>query len=156
MRGKLAGYDLPGPPIEVSNSHVANKSIFPIYALPPYYYLLTWIRTTSQVDTSRKREKSCNTASKRPGISFGFGLRSSQRSQVTKMRYQNMPVECQRVLRADVPAVNRFKGTSSSKKVTQDHEIVRKIGKRADNQHETSAIFTMRLENLYKRGARIC
>ena len=39
----------------------------------------------------------------------------NQRSQVTKMRYQNMPVHCQRVLRADVPAVNRFKGTSSSR-----------------------------------------
>ena len=59
-----------------------------------------------------------------------------------------MPVHCQCVIRADVPAVNRFKGTSSSKKVTQDHEIVRKIGKRADYQNEVSAIFTMRLENL--------
>ena len=66
-----------------------------------------------------------------------------------------MPVHCQCVLRADVPAVNRFKGTSSSKKVTQDHEIVRKIGKRADDQNEVSAIFTMRLENLCERGARI-
>ena len=66
-----------------------------------------------------------------------------------------MLVNCQRVLRADVPAVNRFKGTSSSKKVTQDHEIVRKIGKRADYQNEVSAIFTMRLENLCERGAWI-
>ena len=66
-----------------------------------------------------------------------------------------MPVHCQRVLRADVPAVNRFKGTSSSKKVTQDHEIVRKIGKWADYQNEVSAIFTVRLENLCERGAWI-
>ena len=33
-----------------------------------------------------------------------------QRSQVTKMRHQNMPVHCQRVLWADVPAVDRFQG----------------------------------------------
>ena len=79
----------------------------------------------------------------------------NQRSQVTKMRYQNMPVHCQCVLRADVPAFNRFKGTSSSKKVAQDHEIVRKIGKRADYQNEVSAIFTVRLENLCERGAWI-
>ncbi len=37
----------------------------------------------------------------------------------------------------------------------QDHEIVRKIGKRADYQNEVSAIFTMRLENLCERGARV-
>ena len=37
MRGNPDGYDLPGPPIEVSNSHVANTSFFIIYALPPYY-----------------------------------------------------------------------------------------------------------------------
>ena len=66
-----------------------------------------------------------------------------------------MPVHCQGVLRADVPAGNRFEGTSSSKKVTQGHEIVRKIGKRADDQNEVSAIFTMRLENLCKRGAGV-
>ena len=77
----------------------------------------------------------------------------NQRSQVTKMRHQNMPVHCQCVLRADVPAVNRFMGTSSSKKVTQDHEIVRKIGKRADDQNEVSTIFTMRLENVCERRA---
>ena len=52
-----------------------------------------------------------------------------------------MPVYCQRVLRADVPAVNRIKGTSSSKKVTQDHEIVRNVGKRADDQYEVSDFF---------------
>ena len=74
---------------------------------------------------------------------------------MTIVRHQNIPVNCQRVLRADVPAVNRFEGTSSSKKVTQDHEIVRKIGKRADDQYEVSAIITMRLENLCERGARI-
>ena len=45
-----------------------------------------------------------------------------------------MPVNCQRVLWADVLAVNRFKGTSSSKKVTQDHEIVRKIGNWANHK----------------------
>ncbi len=45
---------------------------------------------------------------------------------------------------------------SSSKKVlTTDHEIVRKIGKRADYQNEVSAIFTMRLENLCEREAWI-
>ncbi len=63
-----------------------------------------------------------------------------------------MPVHCQRVLRADVPAVNSFKGTSSSKKVTLDHKIVRKFRKRADDQNEVSAIFTMRLENLCEHG----
>ena len=47
---------------------------------------------------------------------------------------------CQRVLRADVPAVNRWEGTSSSKEVTQDHKIIRNIGKRADYQNEVSAI----------------
>ncbi len=52
-----------------------------------------------------------------------------------------MPVECQRM-----PAVNRFE--SSPKKVTQDNKIVRKIGKRADDQHLVSAIFIMRLENV--------
>jgi hypothetical protein len=57
--------------------------------------------------------------------------------------------------RADVPAVNRFEGTSSSKKVPQDHKIVRKIHKRTDDQYEVSAIFTMRLENLCKCGSRI-
>ena len=77
----------------------------------------------------------------------------NQRSQVTKVRYQNMPVHGQRVLWADVPAVNRFQGTSSSEKVAQDHEVVRKIGKRANNQYKISAIFTMRLENLCERGA---
>ena len=50
---------------------------------------------------------------------------------------------------------NRFKGTSSSKIVTQDHEIVRKIGKRADYQNEVSAIFTVRLENVCERGALV-
>ncbi len=30
----------------------------------------------------------------------------------------------QRALRADIPAVNRFEGTSSSKKVTKEHKIV--------------------------------
>ena len=40
-------------------------------------------------------------------------------------------------------------------KVTQDHEIVRKIGKRADDQYEVSAIFIMRLENFCERGAWI-
>ena len=59
------------------------------------------------------------------------------------------------MLWADVPAVNRFEGTSSSKKVTQDLKIVRKIRKRADEQDEVSAIFTMRLDNLCERGARI-
>ena len=66
-----------------------------------------------------------------------------------------MPVHCQRVLRADVPDVNRVKGTSSSKKATQDHEVVRKIGKRANKKYTISAIFTMRLENLCERGAWI-
>ena len=80
----------------------------------------------------------------------------NQRSQVTKMRHQNMPVHCQGMHRADVPAVNRFEGTSSSKKVPQDHKIVRKmIRKRTDDQYEVSAIFTMRLENLCKCGSRI-
>ena len=79
----------------------------------------------------------------------------NQRSQVTKMRYQNMPAHCQCVLRADVPADNRFQGTSSSKKVTQDHEVVRKIGKIANYQNEVSAIFTVRLEKLCERGAWI-
>ena len=64
-----------------------------------------------------------------------------------------MPVHCQRVLRANVPAVNRFQGTRSSEKVAQDHEIVRKIDKRANNQYKISAIFAMRLENLCERGA---
>ena len=36
------------------------------------------------------------------------------------MRLQNMPVHCQCVLWADVAAVNRFEGTSSSEEVTQD------------------------------------
>ena len=66
-----------------------------------------------------------------------------------------MPVHYERVLRTDNPAVNRFKGTSSSEKVTQDYEIVRKIGKRVDYQNEVSAIVTMRLENLCERGAWI-
>ena len=66
-----------------------------------------------------------------------------------------MPVHSQRVLWADVPAVNRFRGTGSSEKVTQDHEIVRKLAKRAAYQYEISAIFTMRLENLCERGAWI-
>ena len=43
----------------------------------------------------------------------------------------------------------------SSDKVTQDHVVVRKIGKRADNQYKISAIFTMRLENLCERGAKV-
>ena len=75
--------------------------------------------------------------------------------QVTKTRHQDMPVHRQCVLWADAPAVNRFKGPSSSEKGTQDHEVVIKIGKRADNQYEVSAIFTMRLENLCERGAWI-
>ena len=63
-----------------------------------------------------------------------------------------MPVHCQqRVLWADVP----FYSLSESKKVTQGHEIVRKIGKRADFQNEVSAIFTMRLESLCERGTLI-
>ena len=41
------------------------------------------------------------------------------------------------------------------RKVTQDHEMVRKIGKRADYQNEVSAIFTMRLDSLCERGAFI-
>ena len=63
----------------------------------------------------------------------------NQRSQMTKMRHQNVLVHRQRMLRADVPAMN-----------CPDHELVqeshtRKIRKRADNQHEVSAIFTKRL-----------
>ncbi len=80
----------------------------------------------------------------------------NQRSQVTKLRHQNMPVDCQGMHRADIPAVNRFEGTSSSKKrVSQDHRIVRKVRKRTDNQYEVSAIFTMRLENLCECRSRI-
>ena len=80
----------------------------------------------------------------------------NQRSQVTKLRHQNMPVDCQGMHRADVPAVNRFEGTSSSKKrVSQDHRIVRKVRKRTDDQYEVSAIFTMRLENLCECRSRI-
>jgi hypothetical protein len=81
-------------------------------------------------------------------------LSPNQRSQMTKMGHQNM---CRFIAREciDVPAVNRFEGTSSSKKVTQDHKIVRKIRKRTDDQYEVSAIFTMRLENLCERGAPI-
>ena len=67
-----------------------------------------------------------------------------------------MPVHCQGMHRADVPAVNRFEGTSSSKKVPQDHKIVRKVRKRTDDpQYEWSAIFTMRLENLCECGSWI-
>ena len=61
---------------------------------------------------------------------------------------QNETSECaasSRLLRSGVPAMNRYEGTNSSKKVTQDHEIVRKIRKGADDQHEVSSIFTMRL-----------
>ena len=47
------------------------------------------------------------------------------------------------MLRADVLALNRL------------HEAIRKIRKRADNQNEVSATFTMRLEGLCERGARI-
>ena len=59
------------------------------------------------------------------------------------MRHQNVPVHHQRVLRADVPAMNRFEGTSSSssKKFAEDHEIIGKVCKRAHDQHEVSAIF---------------
>ena len=64
----------------------------------------------------------------------------NQSSQMTKMRYQNMPVPCQCVLRADVPAAHRFQGTSSSEEVTQDHEVVRKIGKRKTTN--TNMIFS--------------
>ena len=64
-----------------------------------------------------------------------------------------MSVHCWRVLRADVPAVNRFKGTSSSKKVTQGHGIVRQIDERADYQYEVSEILPIRLESLCERGA---
>ena len=38
MRGKPGGYDLPGPPIEVSTSHDANTRLFFIYAPPLYYF----------------------------------------------------------------------------------------------------------------------
>ena len=54
-------------------------------------------------------------------------LGPNQRSQMTKMRHQNVTVHRQRVLRADIPAVNRFEGMSSSKKVTQDHGTIRMI-----------------------------
>ena len=40
----------------------------------------------------------------------------NQRSQMTKMRYQNMTINCQRVLRTDVPAVNRFKSRARPRK----------------------------------------
>ena len=40
----------------------------------------------------------------------------NQRSQVTKMRHQNMPVNCQRVLRADVPVVNGFEARARPRK----------------------------------------
>ena len=61
-----------------------------------------------------------------------------------------MPVHCQRVLRADVPTVNRFKGASSPKKVTQDHEIVRKIGKRADYQNAGGLMLRKQITNRVK------
>ena len=45
----------------------------------------------------------------------------NQRSQMTKMRHQNVPVHRQRVLRAGVPAMNCFEGTSSSKTRPRNH-----------------------------------
>ncbi len=57
-----------------------------------------------------------------------------------------MPVRCQRMLGANVPAVDRFKGTSSSKK-EQDHKIVRKIRKKDDDEYEVPAILIMRRED---------
>ncbi len=56
-----------------------------------------------------------------------------------------MPIHCQCVLRADVPAVNRF-DHELVQESTQDQKIVRKIRKRADDQYKVSAIFTMGLE----------
>jgi hypothetical protein len=65
------------------------------------------------------------------------------------MRVIRPTKRCRFIARACIGlAVHRFEGTSSSKKVTQDHEIVRKIGKRVDDQYEVSAIFTMRLEKV--------
>ncbi len=52
MRGNPAGYDLPGPPIEVSNSHIANTSFFIIYAPPIYYYLVKLISAIDVVKDS--------------------------------------------------------------------------------------------------------
>ncbi len=43
----------------------------------------------------------------------------------------------------------------SEKRIQVIHKIVRKIRKRADNQYEVSAIFTMRLENFCECGARV-
>jgi hypothetical protein len=43
MRGNPAGYDLPGPPNGLTNSHVVDTRHFFIYA-PPIYYLLDIIR----------------------------------------------------------------------------------------------------------------
>ncbi len=61
---------------------------------------------------------------------------------MTEMRHQNLPVHSQRVFLIDVTAVNRIEGTNSTKKVTQNHDIIRKMCKRTYDQCEVSAILT--------------
>ena len=54
---QAGGYDLPGPPIEVSTSHDANTRLFFIYAPPLYYYLTiaTSYRSPGLLRCPRKR-----------------------------------------------------------------------------------------------------
>ena len=55
----------------------------------------------------------------------------------------------------DIPAAEYSEGTYTSEKVAQNHEVVRKICERADNQDQISAVLAIRLKPLSEGRAEI-
>lgn len=70
------------------------------------------------------------------------------------MLQQKLPVHSQRVPRTNTPVVDRGNELVQGSHA-QNHEIIRKICKRTDNQHKISSILAGRSENLSERGARV-
>ena len=68
---------------------------------------------------------------------------------------QGIPVERQCMFWVYIPAAVFSEGAYTSKKVAQNHKVVRKVCERAIKQDQISAVLAMRIEFLCKRRARI-
>ena len=74
---------------------------------------------------------------------------------MTKMRNQNRAVHRQRMFWVDIPAAECSEGTHTSEKLAQNHEVIRNICDRADNQYQISAVLDIRLKPLSEGKAMI-
>ena len=66
-----------------------------------------------------------------------------------------MTVHRQCMFWVDIPDAECSEGKYTSEKVAQNHELVRKICERADNQDQISAVLAIRLKSLSEGRARI-